>query len=120
MTRSIQKWKNLVFIGDITTLYVALLLSVICRGLVHYKVVQTEAEWISAHLIIFLPALIFSLLAFYIAGLYDITIIYDRTRMLALLIYSQISTAIFSVLSFYIFRTELTPKLTIFFFVIFF
>lgn len=114
-----QKWKKYIFISDILSLYLALVLAVIFRGLIHFKVTQTEAEWISAHTLIFLPSLCFSLLALYVAGLYDPKIIYDRFKTLALLIYTQIGTAIFSIISFYALRTSLTPKLTIFFYVIF-
>lgn len=114
-----QKWKKRVIITDILSLYLALVLAVILRGIVHAKVIQTQAVWLSAHLIIFLPSLLFSLLAFYVAGLYDAKIVYDRTRTIALLIYAQLASAIFSVISFYALRTNLTPKLTIFFYVIF-
>jgi len=114
-----HKWRKYIFLSDIFTLYLALVLAVIFRGLVHFKVNQTEAEWISAHMLIFLPSLLFSLLALYIAGLYDPKIIYDRVKTLALLLYTQFATAAFSIISFYVLRTELTPKLTIFFYVIF-
>jgi lipopolysaccharide/colanic/teichoic acid biosynthesis glycosyltransferase len=112
-----QKWKKWIFLSDVVSLYLALVLAVICRGLVHVKVVQTEAEWIAAHTVIFIPSLFLSLIFLYIAGLYDAKIIYDRAKTLALLLYTQIGTAIFSVLSFYFFKTNLTPKLTIFFYV---
>jgi lipopolysaccharide/colanic/teichoic acid biosynthesis glycosyltransferase len=80
---------------------------------------QTEAVWYAAHTLIFLPSFIFSLLAFYIAGLYEAKILFDRAKTLALLIYAQFATAAFSVISFYVLRTDLTPKLTLFFYVIF-
>lgn len=114
-----HKWKKYIFISDILSLYLALVLAVIVRGLIHVNAQQTEAVWISAHTIIFLPALCFSLLALYIAGLYDPKIIYDRVKTLALLLYTQFATAVFSILSFYVLKTNLTPKLTIFFYVIF-
>jgi lipopolysaccharide/colanic/teichoic acid biosynthesis glycosyltransferase len=56
---------------------------------------------------------------FFVAGLYDSKILYDRAKTLALLVYTQLATAVFSVLSFYVLRTSLTPKLTIFIYVIF-
>jgi len=114
-----HKWKKYIFISDILALYLALVLAVIVRGLVHTHATQNEAVWISAHTIIFFPALCFSLVALYIAGLYDPKIIYDRVKTLALLLYTQFATALFSILSFYILKTNLTPKLTIFFYVIF-
>lgn len=114
-----QKWKRYILASDIVSLYLALVLAVIVRGLIHIHARQTEAVWIAAHTFIFLPSFLFSLLALYIAGLYDAKIIYDRAKTLALLMYTQVATAIFSILSFYALRTNLTPKLTIFIYVIF-
>ncbi len=114
--------KNLrvrIFITDILALYLSLVLALLVRGIIHVHATQNTAVWMSAHLNIFLPSFLFSLLALYIAGLYDLKIIYDRSKTVALLLYTQFSTAIFSVISFYIFKTNLTPKLTIFLYVIF-
>jgi lipopolysaccharide/colanic/teichoic acid biosynthesis glycosyltransferase len=62
---------------------------------------------------------LFSLLSLYISGLYDPKVLYDRAKTLALLLYAQFATAVFTVISFYVLRTDLTPKLTLFFYVIF-
>lgn len=114
-----QKWKKYILASDIVSLYLALILAIIVRGLIHVHAQQTEAVWFAAHTFIFLPSFLFSLLALYIAGLYDSKIIYDRAKTLALLLYTQFATAVFSIISFYALRTNLTPKLTIFFYVIF-
>ncbi len=114
-----EKWKKYIFLSDILSLYLALILAILVRGLIHTHAQQTEAVWFAAHTFIFLPSFLFSLLALYISGLYDTKILYDRAKTLALLIYAQFATAIFSVISFYILRTSLTPKLTLFFYVIF-
>jgi lipopolysaccharide/colanic/teichoic acid biosynthesis glycosyltransferase len=114
-----QKWKKYILAADIVSLYLALVIAIIVRGIVHTHAQQTEAVWFAAHTLIFLPSFLFSLLALYIAGLYDAKILFDRAKTLALLIYAQLATAIFSVISFYVLRTDLTPKLTLFFYVIF-
>jgi lipopolysaccharide/colanic/teichoic acid biosynthesis glycosyltransferase len=114
-----QKWRKYILASDVVSLYLALILAIIIRGLIHVKADQTEAVWFAAHTFIFLPSFFFSLLALYIAGLYDSKILFDRAKTLALLIYTQFATAVFSILAFYILRTELTPKLTLFFYVIF-
>jgi lipopolysaccharide/colanic/teichoic acid biosynthesis glycosyltransferase len=114
-----QKWKKYIFLSDIVSLYLALILAIIVRGFIHVHANQTEAVWFAAHTFIFLPAFLFSLVALYIAGLYDSKIVYDRAKTYVLLIYTQFATALFSVVSFYVLRTNLTPKLTIFFYVIF-
>lgn len=114
-----QKWKKYILATDIVSLYLALILAIIVRGIIHIHANQTEAVWFAAHTFIFLPSFVFSLIALYIAGLYDAKIIFDRAKVLALLLYTQIGTAAFSVISFYVLRTDLTPKLTIFFYVIF-
>jgi lipopolysaccharide/colanic/teichoic acid biosynthesis glycosyltransferase len=111
--------KKYLILSDIVALYFAIVFAVIARGFVHNRTYFVEGEWLSAHVYIFLPSLIFSLLALYIAGLYDTKILYDRAKVLALLIYTQISTALFSVFFYYIFHTDLTPKYTLFFYIIF-
>ncbi len=108
-----------IFMTDILALYLSLILAVLVRGVIHIHATQNEAVWMSAHLQIFLPSFLFSILALYIAGLYELQIIYDRTKTIVLLLYTQISTAFFSIISFYILRTSLTPKLTIFLYVFF-
>lgn len=114
-----QKWKKYILASDIVSIYLALILAIIVRGLIHTNAQQTEAVWYAAHTFIFLPSFLFSLLSLYIAGLYDAKILFDRAKTLALLIYAQFATAVFSVLSFYILRTELTPKLTLFIYIVF-
>lgn len=114
-----QKWKKYILASDIIALYIALILAIIVRGVIHVHANQTEAVWYAAHTFIFLPSFFFSLLALYIAGLYDSKILFDRAKTLALLIYVQLASAAFSVISFYVLRTDLTPKLTLFFYVIF-
>ncbi len=114
-----QKWKKYFVISDILVLYLAFVLAVIVRGLIHKSAAQTEAVWLAAHTFIFLPSFVFSILALYISGLYDAKIIYDRVKTYVLLFYAQITVAIFSVLTFYFVHTSLTPKLTIFIYVIF-
>jgi FlaA1/EpsC-like NDP-sugar epimerase len=113
-----QRWKKYILVSDVLSLYLALVLALIVRGALHPNAVQDDSVWIAAHLFIFLPSVLFSVLALYVAGLYEAKIIYDRTKTIALLFYAQFASAIFSVLSFYVLRTELTPKLTLFFFVI--
>lgn len=114
-----QKWKKYILATDVISLYLALILAIIVRGLIHTHAQQTQAVWYAAHTLIFIPSLLFSILSLYIAGLYDAKIIFDRAKTIALLFYTQIATALFSVISFYVLRTNLTPKLTIFFYVIF-
>lgn len=113
-------WRNRTFlvIIDFISLYLALVAAIIIRGAIHTKAIQTEDVWISAHLYIFLPSLLFSILAFYISGLYDWKVLYDRSKVFALLIYSQISTALFSVIFFYFAKTDLTPRLTLFLYIV--
>ncbi len=114
-----QKWKKYILLSDVVSLYLALILAILVRGLIHVHAQQTEAVWFAAHTLIFFPSFLFSLLTLYIAGLYDSKILFDRAKTLALLIYTQFATAVFSVISFYVLRTDLTPKLTLFFYVIF-
>lgn len=109
---------TLVFL-DIFVLYIALVLAVIARGTLHNRAIQTASEWMAAHLFIFAPSVIFSLLALYIAGLYDTRTLLDRAKVIPLVIYAQVSAAFLSVAFFYIARTDLTPKLTLFLYVIF-
>ena len=113
--------KNKVFLLliDILSVYLAVLLAVVFRGLIHVKAVQTSSEWISAHYIIFLPSLFFSIISLYIAGLYDAKTLYDKSKVPVLLFYAQISTVLLSVIFFYLAKTDLTPKLTLFFYIIF-
>ncbi len=113
-----QKWKKYILASDIVSLYLALVLALIVRGMVHSNAIQNEAVWLAAHIFIFLPSVLFSILSLYIAGLYDPKIIYDRSKTVVLLFYAQFATAIFTIISFYVFRTELTPKLTLFFYII--
>lgn len=114
-----HKWRKYILASDVVSLYLALVLAILVRGVIHVHAQQTEAVWFAAHTFIFLPSFLFSLLSLYISGLYDAKILFDRAKTLALLIYAQFATAIFSVISFYVFRTDLTPKLTLFFYVIF-
>jgi lipopolysaccharide/colanic/teichoic acid biosynthesis glycosyltransferase len=104
---------------DILSLYLAIILAVLVRGFIHTRAVQTLGEWESAHYIIFLPSLFASLLFIYIAGLYDAKVLYDKSKSFVLLVYAQVSTAIFSVLFYYALHTELTPKLTLFLYIVF-
>ncbi len=113
-----QKWKKYILASDVLSLYLALVLALIVRGAIHTNAIQDDSVWLAAHIFIFLPSVLFSILALYVAGLYDAKVIYDRTKTIALLFYAQFASAIFSVISFYVLRTELTPKLTLFFFVI--
>lgn len=109
---------TLVFL-DLFALYIALVLAVIARGTLHGRAVQTASEWLAAHTFIFIPSAIVSLLALYIAGLYDVRTLYDRARVIPLIIYAQVSAGIFSVFFFYFAHTELTPKLTLFLYILF-
>jgi lipopolysaccharide/colanic/teichoic acid biosynthesis glycosyltransferase len=113
-----KKIKFIAIIVDVLALYLAIVLAVVLRGLVHVRAVQTTSEWISAHTNIFFPSVIFAILALYIAGLYDFKILYDKAKTLTLLLYAQLSIVIFSIFSFYILKTDLTPKLTLFFYII--
>lgn len=113
-----QKFKKYILASDVVSLYLALVLALIVRGALHPNAIQDDSVWLAAHLIIFLPSVFFSILALYIAGLYDAKIIYDRTKTIVLLFYTQFASAVFSIVSFYALRTELTPKLTLFFFII--
>ncbi len=113
-----QKIKFIAMIVDVCALYLAIILAVIVRGFVHVRIMHTTSEWISAHTNIFFPSVIFTILALYVAGLYDFKILYDRAKTLTLLLYAQSATAVFSILSFYVLRTDLTPKLTLFFYII--
>lgn len=113
-----QSWKKYIFASDVVSLYLALVLALLVRGAIHQNAIQDDSVWIAAHLFIFLPSVIFSVLSLYIAGLYDPKIIYDRSKTVVLLFYAQFASAIFSVISFYVLKTELTPKLTLFFFVV--
>jgi lipopolysaccharide/colanic/teichoic acid biosynthesis glycosyltransferase len=113
-----QSWKKYIFASDVVSLYLALVLALLARGAIHQNAIQDDSVWIAAHLFIFLPSVIFSVISLYIAGLYDAKIIYDRSKTIVLLFYAQFASAIFSVISFYVLKTELTPKLTLFFFVI--
>ena len=109
---------TLVFL-DLLSLYVALVLAVIARGTIHNRAVQTAGEWLAAHTFIFIPSAIVSLLALYIAGLYDVRTLYDRAKVVPLIIYAQISAGFFSVFFFYFAHTDLTPKLTLFLYILF-
>jgi lipopolysaccharide/colanic/teichoic acid biosynthesis glycosyltransferase len=114
-----KNFKSFLIYLDIASLYLALVLAVIFRGIFHDRDVQTMSEWLSAHTVIFIPSLLFSLLAIYIAGLYDTKNLYEKSKVIPLLIYTQVSVAAFSIIYFYILRTELTPKLTLFLYIIF-
>lgn len=109
---------TLVFL-DLFALYIALVLAVIARGTIHGRAIQTAGEWLAAHTFIFIPSAIVSLLALYIAGLYDARTLYDRARVVPLIMYAQVSAGIFSVFFFYFAHTELTPKLTLFLYILF-
>lgn len=113
-----QSWKKYILASDVISLYLALVLALLIRGAIHTNAIQDDSVWIAAHLFIFLPSVIFSIISLYVAGLYDPKIIYDRAKTVVLLFYAQFAAAIFSIISFYVLRTELTPKLTLFFFVI--
>jgi lipopolysaccharide/colanic/teichoic acid biosynthesis glycosyltransferase len=113
-----QNWKKYILASDLLSLYLALVLALIVRGAIYTNAVQDESVWIAAHIIIFLPSVFFSIFTLYVAGLYDSKTIYDRSKTVALLFYAQFASAIFSVISFYVLKTELTPKLTLFIFVI--
>jgi hypothetical protein len=109
---------SLLFI-DILFLYISIVLAVVLRGILHNREIQTMSEWVSAHTNIFLPSFIFTIFAMYIAGLYDIKILYDRTRTITLFLYTQFFVVLFAILSFYLLHTNLTPKLTLFLYIIF-
>jgi type IV secretory pathway TrbL component len=72
-----QKWKKYILISDILSLYLSLVLALIVRGLIHTKAIQTESVWVAAHLVIFLPSVLISLLTLYISNLYDAKTIFD-------------------------------------------
>lgn len=113
-----QKWKKYILGTDVISLYFALVLALLLRGALHPNAIQNESVWLAAHIFIFLPSVFFSILSLYISGLYDAKIIYDRSKTVVLLFYAQAATAVFTIISFYILRTELTPKLTLFFYIL--
>lgn len=113
-----KTFKSSLVVLDVLAMYVALVLAVLIRGTIHNREVQAIPEWVAAHTVIFLPSVIFAVMAIFIAGLYDSKTLYDRARVIPLLIYTQIATAVFSILFFYSARTELTPKLTLFLYVV--
>lgn len=65
-----KTFKSSLVVLDILAMYVALVLSVLIRGTIHNRAVQAMPEWVAAHTVIFLPSVIFAVMAIFIAGLY--------------------------------------------------
>jgi exopolysaccharide biosynthesis polyprenyl glycosylphosphotransferase len=96
--------QSILLIGDTAILHLALLLTLVIR---YFN--DPLANWHN-HWPYFLPVFAIWLIVLYIGGAYDLNLVYNRRKFHLTAINSTISSAILSILYFYLNHSEIAPK----------
>jgi exopolysaccharide biosynthesis polyprenyl glycosylphosphotransferase len=106
--------QSVLFLGDFIILNGTLILTLLVRY-------QDQAfNYLPTHWLYFLPVFAIWLVALYIGGAYDLNLVYQRRRLKVTAINTTVSSAIISILYFYLNRTEIAPKTNLIIFSILF
>ncbi|MEY4440753.1 MAG: hypothetical protein RLY49_379 [Candidatus Parcubacteria bacterium] len=114
MQSRLQKESFIFVLGDILTLYISLFLSLLLR----YLQVPTS-DVLASHSVPFSVLFAFSLLTFFVFGMYEKQNLIEKKKILPIIIQGQIVNALFAISFFYFSPlTQITPKTNLFIYLI--